>query len=453
MRPLRVAMYEPLGQGGISHYTHALAQALSHRRDCYVTLLTPVPYELESRPREFRVSHLARGSRVKRLLLLGARLWPGARHARGKSACPDEPPAPVGGAKTSASRPMATLLRNMSLRLRQVGLALKLLMWRTDVVHFQWLDPPRDLFLFRLLRHLGFRVVHTAHNLLPHDGIGDIDPGVFEQVYRDVDRIIVHSEGNRREMHSLFGVDLREIEVIAHGSYDILLPGEPTGLAEARAQIGFPASGQIILFFGLIRPYKGLEFLVEAFDEVEKRFPNARLAIVGDILQADPDEHAFYSRLLEQAARRKTILCVSEYVAVDRVGLYFLAADVVVLPYTKTYQSGVLMAALAAGRPVVVTDTGGLPEIVENGKTGFVVPPRDAGALADAIGRILERPEMAAQMGRRASEHARSEFSWENIAAQTVDLYQRVVGKGRKRIAQPPRPDEDVRATERLRSE
>ncbi len=324
---------------------------------------------------------------------------------------------------------MAALSR-IRLRLGQVGLALQLLMWRTDVVHFQWLDRRRDLFLLRLLRRLGLPLVYTAHNVLPHDGVGQVDPGELERTYRDVDRIIVHAEVSRRELHSLFGVDLPKIEVIAHGSYNFLLPEEATGRDEARSRVGFPASGPIILFFGLIRRYKGLEFLIEAFGDVERKFPNARLAIVGHILNSDRDDHVYYSRLLAEAARRESILCVPEYVAVDRVGLYFLAADVVVLPYTKTYQSGVLMLALAAGRPVVVTDTGGLRETVEDGRTGFVVPPRDAGALAEAIGRILDQPEMAARMGREASEYARKNLSWETIADRTLGLYRRLAGKG-----------------------
>jgi glycosyltransferase involved in cell wall biosynthesis len=86
------------------------------------------------------------------------------------------------------------------------------------------------------------------------------------------------------------------------------------------------------------------------------------------------------------------------------------------------------MAALAAGRPVVVTKTGAMPEVVEEGKTGFVVPPGDAAALAGAISRLLEKPEMAARMGREASEHARRDFSWDSIAGRTIDLYRSMAG-------------------------
>lgn len=434
VRPVRVALYEPLGQGGICHYTHALAQALSHRPDCDVTLLTPGRYELESRPRQFRIFRLDSPSRVKRLLVRGARLWPRRRPADGSAGSPDGSPAP---GKAARSPRTASPVRRTRIRLRQLGLALRLLAWRTDVVHFQWLDPTRDLFLFRLLRRLGLRLIHTAHNVLPHDGLDNEERLALDEIYRNADRVIVHSEGNRRDLHSEFAVGLEGIAVVAHGSYDFLLPDDPTGPLEARAQVGFPAAGRILLFFGLIRRYKGLEYLVEAFGLVERRFPDARLAIVGQIPDADTDDHAYYSRLLERASRNSSILYVPEYVPVDRVGLYFLAADVVVLPYVTTSQSGVLMAALAAGRPVIVTDTGAMAEVVENGKTGFVVPPRDAAALADAMARILDRPETAARMGRQASELALTNLSWETIADQTRDLYQQVLGERRQRRPRP----------------
>jgi glycosyltransferase involved in cell wall biosynthesis len=422
---MRIVLYEPLGQGGICHYTYELSRALSQRGDCRVTLVTPDRYELESRPRAFRLRRFGRPSRIKRLLRLGPR--------RRAPALPREDPAapPAAGPERDeedGDSSFFDLLSRVRRRVEQIGLALQLVVWRADVVHFQWLDEYRDDFLLRLLRIFGLPLVYTAHNLLPHEDDEDLGTEALARILRKVDRIIVHSESNRRELHALVGVEPGRVATIAHGSYELLLPEEEIGRAEARRRVGFPAQGPIVLFFGLIRRYKGLEVLLEAFGEVERRFPNARLAIVGQLLPTDDADFEYHSRLLAEASRRESVLRVGEYVDIDRVGLYFLAADVVVVPYTRTSHSGVLMAALAAGRPVVVTKTGAMPEVVEEGKTGFVVPPGDAAALAGAISRLLEKPEMAARMGREASEHARRNFSWDSIAGRTIDLYRSMAG-------------------------
>jgi starch synthase len=110
----------------------------------------------------------------------------------------------------------------------------------------------------------------------------------------------------------------------------------------------------------------------------------------------------------------------------EKIALYFSASDVVVLPYVKNYTSGVLLSAYAAGRPVVVTDTGGLKEGVEIGKTGFVVPPKDTRALAQAIIETVESPERCDEMGRYAKVFAEKNYSWSRVASKTIDLYRQL---------------------------
>jgi len=235
----------------------------------------------------------------------------------------------------------------------------------------------------------------------------------------------VHAERTRKDLVSSFGVAPRRIGLVPHGSYDFLLPDGGMSREDARARLGLPPDGRVVLFFGLIKRYKGLEYLLEAFGRIEKRFLDARLVIVGGLFR-DSDGYRFYRTLLEEASRRRNVTCVIEYVPLEKVGSYLCAADVVALPYTKTYQSGVLLAALAAGRPVVVTDTGGLSEVVEHGRTGLVVPPREPVALAAAISRLLEDPRAAEAMGRRAFELSRTTYSWDRIAGETMRLYRSI---------------------------
>jgi glycosyltransferase involved in cell wall biosynthesis len=416
-RPLRVVQYEPSGLGGFCHYTYELAEALT-RQGCDVTLVTTSNYELDSLPRRFRTMFLFRRSRTKRLLTFLLRRR-GVSASEAKSMTDD-----------LADGEAVSRLRALRARLLYLHLALKLLLRRPDVVHFQSTRRGQDLFLVRLLKRLRFRVLCTAHDLLPHGSTSAEEREAHAEIYRLVDRVIVHAQSNRVELTELFGIPADRIAVIPHGSYELFFSKESMSKERARVHVGLPPKARVVLFFGLIKRYKGLEFLLEAFERIERRFPDAVLAIVGDVFRGDPEGFAYYSQLIGEASSRANVLSVPRYVPLGEVGPYLSAADVVVLPYTRTYQSGVLLSAFAAGRPVVVTRTGGLPEIVRDGETGFVVPPRDSESLARAIERLLERPEAAAEMGERALRMAEGEYSWAEIASRTIDLYREVMSRG-----------------------
>ena len=406
---LSVVFYEPAGRGGICHYTYQLAGALV-ARGCGVTVATPEEYELGHMPRRFGYLAFFRPSRVKRLLSV---VFPSLRRVGG-----GEGRATAGSSGRRGG--LGSVLRAWRLRLIFTGLVLRLLWRRPDIVHLQSVKRGRDLVLVRMLRRLGFRMVYTAHDLLPHDSESAADERTLAEACRMVDFVIVHAESNREELISRFQVEPKKIGCIPHGSYDFFFPEPRVARKEARERLGLPAGDRIALFFGVIKPYKGLEYLLEAFERIGSEIPSARLVIVGALFQ---DPGGFYRNLLEDVSKRGNVTCVIEYVPLESVGLYFLAADAVVLPYTKTYQSGVLMAAYAAGRPVVVSDTGGLSEVVEEGRTGFVVPPREPEPLATAISRLLADPPAAEAMGRRAMELSRTNYSWDCIAGATIGLY------------------------------
>src|SRR4029077_7235667 len=149
----------------------------------------------------------------------------------------------------------------------------------------------------------------------------------------------------------------------------------------ARQHLNIPRGNKVILFFGFIRQYKGLEYLLEAFKEIKEQVEDAMLLIAGKVSDEDRAEFQHYSKLLAQFVDKDSVRCVTEYISIDKIEYFFSAADVVVLPYIKPSQSGILLSAFAAGRPVIVTDTGGLSEIVDDGRSGFVVPPKDSKAL------------------------------------------------------------------------
>src|SRR5262249_20799745 len=133
---------------------------------------------------------------------------------------------------------------------------------------------------------------------------------------------------------------------------------------------------------------------------------------------------AFYSKLLAELKDDADVVYRPEYVSVEQMPHYFVASDLVAIPYAKTYQSGILALAYAAGRAVLVTDTGGLAEVVEPGKSGFIVPPCDADALGEALIEAASDPDRMGAMGQYAKRLAETKYAWNDIAASTLGVYQ-----------------------------
>ena len=218
------------------------------------------------------------------------------------------------------------------------------------------------------------------------------------------------------------------MHVIPHGSFDLFYTDKNMAkdMAKdmARKKIGVPNRKKVILFFGLIKKYKGLEYLVYAFQKAKEKLDDIVLLIVGNISNENNEDFKFYSDLIDQISHDDDIICVNEYIPFEKINSYFLASDLVVLPYIKTYTSGVLLAAYAAGRPTIVTDTGALSEVVEVDKSGFIVPPKDVNALAQAIMKALSEPDQMEEMGNYAKHLSETVYSWSNIALKTINVYQ-----------------------------
>jgi glycosyltransferase involved in cell wall biosynthesis len=308
---------------------------------------------------------------------------------------------------------------------------------RVDVVHIQWLSHPReDYWLVRLLQLLGMPVVYTAHNVLPHESDPSVEDATFARIYGVVDRIVVHAERNRDEILERFDVKPEKIAVIPHGAYELFYREGVVTKEEARAGLGLPNDRKIILFFGAIRRYKGLEYLVDAFHKARRQMDGLLLLVVGKLQTPHAEDHAYYTHLLEEIASDGDMVYRGGYVPVEQVGRYFRATDIVALPYAKTYQSGILALAYAGGRPVIVSDTGGLAEVVEPGKSGFVVPPCDSDSLATAILDSFADPDMIDAMGCHAEELAGTRYSWNGIATRTLQLYRSATGSPSPAITQ-----------------
>jgi glycosyltransferase involved in cell wall biosynthesis len=272
-----------------------------------------------------------------------------------------------------------------------------------DVVHFEWLTvQPLDVHL--LPRR---PLVLTAHDVLPREP----RPGQLKaqrRLYERVDAVIVHSEHGRARLQAL-GIEDGKLHVVPHGAFGHLTtqPDERPLPPELAA-----VEGPVVLCFGLIRPYKGIDVLLEAWRGIE----DAELWIVGmprmdlaPLLAAAPPGVRFVPRFVGDA----------------ELPAFFRRADLVVLPYREIDQSGVLFTALAFGAPLLMTTVGGFPEV----GAGELVPPDDAAALHDALARLLADPDARERLAAASRAAAAGPYSWERAAEATLAVYRGLVSR------------------------
>jgi glycosyltransferase involved in cell wall biosynthesis len=282
-----------------------------------------------------------------------------------------------------------------------------------DVVHYQWLTVPwLDA---RLLSPLRPRVM-TAHYILPPRP-SRRQVAAARRLFGGMDAVIAHSEHGAYRLVDEVGLEPERVHVIPHGAFDYLtrLPEEEPLPAELEG-----ADGPVVLFFGLLRPYKGLGVLLEAF----RRIAPAELWIVGNPRM----DVAPLRRLAAEATGR--VRFVTRFVTDAEIPAIFRRADLVVLPYLDAEHSGVLYTGLAFGKPLLLSAVGGFPEVAAQG-AARLVPPGDRAALATALAELVADPSARAELATAASAAAAGPYSWDAVAARTLALYQRLLEERR----------------------
>jgi glycosyltransferase involved in cell wall biosynthesis len=284
-----------------------------------------------------------------------------------------------------------------------------------DIVHFQWLSVqhldgfllPRGRRASRTGHPGGPRrsrpaLVLTAHDVMPREP----RPGQHSaqrRLYDRFDAIVVHSEHGRERLTRELGVDPDRVHVIPHGVF--------THLAEAPPQPPpFQTDKPVVLCFGLMRPYKGIDVLLQAWRGIE----DAELWIVGM-----PRMDISHLRAIAPPSVR----FVPRFIADSELPAYFQRADLVVLPYREIDQSGVLFTALAFGKPLLLSDVGGFGEIAATG-AARTVPAGDPAALHGGLAELLGDPAALTAMAARAWDALAGEYTWEAIARRTLALYE-----------------------------
>lgn len=333
-----------------------------------------------------------------------------------------------------------------------------------EVVHFQWLTvQPLDVHLLPQRRAAAAgprpKLVLTAHDVLPREP----RPGqraAQRRLYERMDAVVVHSEHGRRRLTEELGLDPGRVHTIPHG---VLAPWEGAAAAPTAdraseaagrpATTGQPATevpttmtpggepgrlpaelrgtaGPVVMFFGLLRPYKGLDVLLEAWRGVggaTPGVPGAELWIVG---MPRMDIAPLLAAARASGAARDTgrVRVLPRFVSNAEAHALLLRASLVVAPYREIDQSGVVFTALGAGRPLLLSDVGGFPEVAATG-AARTVPAGAPAALRGALRELLADPAALAGMAARARAAAAGPYSWEALAAAHARLYERLLAE------------------------
>lgn len=360
---MKILLVEPAGKGGICQHAHNLANALA-ARDHEVALATTVGFETKPFPRSYRAIEVFDRFRPRPLLMMSFLRWARA--------------------------------------------------FRPDVVHIEAAVHPGAYFLiWKVLESvIKSRFIYTAHDVVSKKS-RPYHPWVLKKIYSGMDRIVVNAVRNRDEIVARFGIKPDRICFVPVGDLVAFVRDVPPGNIE-----GVPPGSRKILFFGNIEPRKGLATLIQAFAGVRRAAPDAFLIIMGRPFE----DVKPYQEKIKQLGLSAHVLLRPTYVPLDQISTVLTAADVLALPYERAWNSGIILSAYSYGKPVVATSVSGLSEAIEDGKTGFIVPPGDAGALERALSRILSDTTLREMMQKEARRVADLN-SWAHIAEQTERIY------------------------------
>lgn len=394
---MRIYVIEASGKGGFIHYSYHLCRALQ-RAGADVTLVTSVHYELDNLPHDFQVEKMQYLSDL----------------------CQNQDENPAWHA-----------LRWVRHRVRDILEWLRLVRYlrreKPDYIVFGEIRSGLEFYFLKLLKSSGLKLAGIVHDVQRYDTFGESDV-ILEtsrshlrhdnRVYKTFDTLFVHDRTNRELFLSLYDVPAERVIVIPQGTNEIMLEIQPSHTPEQLAyELNIALDRQIVLFFGTVTKYKGIEDLLQAFPAVTEA-TNALLVVAGaPAKDIDPDA---LQALAAELGITNDVVWYLEYVPNAQVTALMALSDVVVFPYRAITQSAVIQIAYACGRPVIASRIGGLIDVVEEGKSGFLVEPHNPNALADTIIRLLDDSDLAAQMSRQAITLAQTRYAWSHVAEKVL---------------------------------
>ena len=288
-----------------------------------------------------------------------------------------------------------------------ISLAKKINRQKPDLVILQWVHPyfaPCFSVIERLLDK-SIKIAYNCHNALPHERF-PLDKALTKFTLKKADLVVAHSHSDEKILSELnMG---NKIAVNPHPVYNFFKIKDMSK-EEGRKLLGLSTDNKVLLFFGLVREYKGLKHLLNAMPDIVKKYPEVRLIIAGDFGKGKSK----YEEMIKNLNIGDYIQIHDGYIPIVDVEKFFAACDLVVLPYESATQSGVIQASYGFEKPVLATNVGGLPDAVSNMKTGYIVEPLRPDLISEAVSDFFDN-NRALQFKQNVIDSA-YKFSWERM--------------------------------------
>ena len=299
---------------------------------------------------------------------------------------------------------------------------LYILKGKPHVVHWHELKIyALEYVLVKWMKRSNIKTVCSVHDVIHQDRPNFTK--YLKKLYLEFDALIAHTEDSKNILLERFGIPSDRIQVIPVGEYSEIASEKAPVKTDARKMLGVNVQSKVLLFFGYIRKYKGLDLLLKAMPEVLKKEPDTVLIIAGEC----KEDFKKYEQLMYKCNISHAIVSQIQYIPLEHLPRYFSASDAVVMPYRSIYQSGIVHLAFAFRKPVIATKVGGLPDVVQEGKNGFLVQKNDVKALSETILRALSDIPLLERMGEYAFCESKKRLSWNGIAEKVACLYRGLV--------------------------
>ncbi|MCZ6703779.1 MAG: glycosyltransferase family 4 protein [Ignavibacteria bacterium] len=294
-----------------------------------------------------------------------------------------------------------------------------------DVIHFQFLRRGRiESLYFVILKLIRIEIAHTVHDVTPLNK-RKLDHLFNLLVYKKADILFVHSNTNKRTLAQQIKLDEEKIKVVPHGDFDTYIPDRIVTKSAARKFFSLSQEQNVILFFGAIKEYKGLDILLNSLSFSSTKINNLTLIIAGWV--DDRKLESKCTNIISKLPKEIKVIYHAEFIPSAEVAKYFIACDVVVLPYRRISHSGVLHLAYSFGKPVIATNVGDFKETIEEGKSGFVLSSNSQENLSEKIIQAFSDRLKLEEMGKYARHLSETKYSWKNSAELLKANYEEMI--------------------------
>jgi glycosyltransferase involved in cell wall biosynthesis len=267
-----------------------------------------------------------------------------------------------------------------------------------------------DLFLTKLL---GMKVIYTIHDVVSNLEKNQTNKSIINFVLKSANKILTHNQFSKNQIHELFKHVDKDIAIIPHGNYVPFIKIEESK-EQSRISLNIPKQRKVLLFFGMIKRIKGLEIMLKALSKIKDQHPDILLVIAG---KAWEDDFRVYQEIIDNYNLSNYCVIRNHYIPSEDVNHYFSAADLVVLPYKRISQSGVLMMAVSYKKAVLVSNLQPFKEVVTDNETGFVFQSENSDALAEKVTAIFNDVALLNKVSSGGFNLINTDYNWNTIGS------------------------------------